>query len=412
MCLLNNSRAYHVEWFVTHEIQADVTVRIVDGRLDGVESGCARDAIDLGRVALISGLVNAHTHLEFSDLAAPIPTTGRFTDWIRSVVAHRRAHPSQAGRAISRGLQESLSSGTTTIGEIATAGWTSQDYAGGPLRSVVFQELLGLTPDRVAQQKELARSHATTGNALFVPGLSPHAPYSTHLELVREAVELAQQTGCPLAMHLAETRAEVEFLRDRTGEFREMLTDFGIWNNDPMRFGYRALEYLQILARAPRALIIHGNYLDDEELAYIASHPNMTLVYCPRTHAAFGHGSHPWRAAIDRGIRVALGTDSRASNPDLSLFAELQFLSASSTDLSQLELLQLGSTNGLLGLGIENNPAADFTLVRPNGTPIINPDRDLFARSNSVTGTMVNGHWMWADSQLVADAQLNILASK
>ena len=410
--MLNTSQAYHVEWFLTHQIQSDVTVRITDGRLAGVESGYARDAIDLGRVALISGLVNSHTHLEFSDLAVPIPTTGRFTDWIRSVVAHRRAHPSQVGHAITRGLQESLSSGTTMVGEIATIGWSPQDYAAAPLKSVVFQELLGLTPDRVAQQKDLAKSHLATGREVFVPGLSPHAPYSTHLHLVREAVELAGQTGGPLAMHLAETQAEVEFLRERTGEFREMLTDFGIWNDDPTRFGHRALDYLQILAKAPHALVIHGNYLDDEELAYIASHPNMTLVYCPRTHAAFGHGPHPWRAAIDMGIRVALGTDSRASNPDLSLFAELQHLAKSTAGYSHLKLLKLGSTNGLHALGIEDTGVANFTLVRPVQTPILDPDRDLFAPMNSVAGTMADGRWVWGDSQLLADARLNIPALK
>ena len=94
---MSDIQSYHVQWFVTRTAQFDVTVRIGDGRLLAVEPGRADDAIELGAVALVDGLVNAHTHLEFSGLKAPIPTTGRFTDWIRAVVAHRRAGPNSVG---------------------------------------------------------------------------------------------------------------------------------------------------------------------------------------------------------------------------------------------------------------------------------------------------------------------------
>ena len=91
------SRAYHVAWSVdVGSVRHDVTVRIGGGRLLEIVSGCAADAVELGRVAWIPGLVNAHTHLEFSLLAEPIPTTGRFTDWIRRVVAYRRDHADES----------------------------------------------------------------------------------------------------------------------------------------------------------------------------------------------------------------------------------------------------------------------------------------------------------------------------
>ena len=397
---MEDIQAYHVDWFVTREIHSDVTIRIRNGQLLSIEQGCSKDAVELCRVALVSGLVNAHTHLEFSDLTKPIPTMGRFTDWIRAVVAHRRANPGQIGRAIEFGLRESIAAGTTALGEIATVQWSSTDYSKVAMRGVVFQEILGLTLERVALQKEVARSHAIGTTPPFVNGISPHAPYSTHLELVHEAVALARQTGCPLAMHVAETSAELEFLESRTGEFREMLTEFGIWNDDPTRFGCTAMDYLQILAESPRSLIIHGNYLTEVELQFLASNPNMTLVYCPRTHAAFGHSEHPWRHARELGIRIALGTDSRASNPDLSLFAELQFLAKTYPDISHLELLELGSTNGRQALGIEDSTVADFTLIRANELPLSNPTSELFSPFNTVAGTMIRGDWVWQDAQL------------
>ncbi len=397
---MSDVSAYFVEWFVTREVRANVTVRFRDGKLLDVEPGRTSDAVELGSAALISGLVNAHTHLEFSGLDSPIPTTGRFTDWIRAVIACRHKRTSLAGDVLRSGIQESLESGTTVLGEIASSGWSTQDYSETDFRGVVFQEILGLSSDRIDQQKTLARAHSSRNPQFFGNGISPHAPYSTHLDLVRDAVTIAQQTGCPLAMHLAETQAEIELLANGTGEFREMLVELGLWRDDLFFPGQRPLDYLKLLSQAPRSLVVHGNYLDDEELAFLAANPQMTLVYCPRTHVAFGHTNHPWRRAKQLGARVALGTDSRASNPDLSLFAELQFVAAHNPDISHVALLQLGSSDGHSALGLEESNHANFTLVQMAGSLAPHPERDLFAASSRVCGTMIDGAWTWRDSSL------------
>lgn len=382
---------------MTRDVQTDVTVRIGHGKVLSVQAGCAPDAIELGNKALIDGLVNAHTHLEFSGLSQPLPITGSFTDWIQAVVSYRRSGACNVPAAIRQGLQESQESGTTFLGDIATAGWTWDDYANTSLRGTVFQELLGLLPERIEQQTQLARSHHGDDRVPFQPGISPHAPYSTHLKLVAEAVALAQQAGYPLAMHLAETEAELELLERHSGPFQQMLCSFGLWTDDPTRFAGRPIDYLRLLAQAPRSLIIHGNYLEDDQLSFMSGQPGMTLVYCPRTHAAFGHRSHPWRQARQLGVRVALGTDSRASNPDLSIFGELQHLAGNFPGESHVDLLQLGSRNGRLAFGIDEPDRADFTLIRLGDQAMCDPHRQLFVPSNRVCGTMINGTWCWRD---------------
>lgn len=401
-------QAYHVAWYVDGQsARRDVTVWIANGRLQGTEAGCATGAIDLGRVALIPGLVNAHTHLEFSLLPQPIPTAGRFTDWIRSVVSYRREHPTETGRAIRQGVAESIRSGTTLVGDIATTGWVGGDYQAAGFQGVVFQELLGLGDERVAMQCDLAHSIvAELGPDQQIKyGLSPHAPYSVHPRLLDAAVDIAGKASRPVAMHLAETPAEMELLAHGTGEFYEMLTSFGIWR-DGLFGGKRAADYLRRLAESPRALVVHGNYLDQGDLEFLAANPQMTLVYCPRTHAAFGHRDHPWRRLLALGGAVAIGTDSRASNPDLSLFAELQFLAAQNPDVSHLELLTLGSQAGRRALLGDSAPTgqADFCVVAGDGSTDLDPARNLFAAGNRVIGTMINGRWWYADGRLPVEA--------
>ena len=423
-------QTYCADWFIgPNGAVHDVSIAIGSGGLLDVQSSRQPNAIDLGEVAIVPGLVNAHTHLEFSLLDKPIPTTGRFTDWIRSVVKYRREHPGLVAEAIRAGIEESLRCGTTLIGDIATTGWSMEDYLEGSFSGVVFQELLGLTDERVASQLELARAstsitdHATTSGepgavrprtlrnrsgALRHPahqeqwrddislGLSPHAPYSVHPELFREVVALARRSSLPVAMHLAETEAELELLAEGTGEFREMLEEFGVWREGLFGGGKRPMEYLAALAEAPAPLIVHGNYLDDAELRFLAARPHMTLVYCPRTHAAFGHREHPWRRLRELGGSIAIGTDSQASNPDLSVFAELQFLAERHPDVSHLELLELATTHGrraLTGCDNEADQPANFTVIRLIDPRFRDPVRDLFAPENHVVGTMISGRW-------------------
>lgn len=397
-------QGYHVAWYVNGQtVQRDVTVWIAEGRLQGTEAGCATDAIELGRVALIPGLVNSHTHLEFSLLPQPIPTAGPFTDWIRSVVSYRREHPTETGRAIRQGVAEAIRSGTTLIGDIATTGWVGADYQAAGFQGVVFQELLGLGDERVAQQCDLARAIVDepppAGQIQY--GLSPHAPYSVHPRLLDAAVDIAGKACRPVAMHLAETPAEMELLTHGTGEFYEMLTSFGIWR-DGLFGGKRVADYPRRLAECPRALVVHGNYLEQQDLEFLAANPQMTLVYCPRTHAAFGHRDHPWRRLLALGGAVAIGTDSRASNPDLSLFAELQFLAAQHPDMSHLDLLTLGSQAGRRALLGETAPRgqADFCVVAGDEFTDLDPARSLFAAGNRVIGTMIKGDWRYADGRL------------
>ena len=156
------------------------------------------------------------------------------------------------------------------------------------------------------------------------------------------------------------------------------------------------MEFLQALTNCSQGWIIHGNYLDDSEIQFLAQNRNLTLVYCPRTHAAFGHSTHPWRRLLELGGNVAIGTDSRASNPDLSLFAELQFLSGQYPDMSHLDLLKLAC--------VRHSPPeeirADLCLVEWGSPENVDPTTCLFAAENSICGTMVQGRWCYLGERL------------
>ena len=313
---------------------------------------------DLGNVAILPGLVNAHTHLEFSDLAEPLGLPGEpLPAWIRRVVAGRRARPTGGTSGVAAGLSESIRAGTTTIGEIATGPWpaaTGPECTGPDASLAVFRELIGLAPDMVAARLEIARAHLDEPWAAqrHPPGAQPACAYSVHPDLVRGLADLARERGAPLAMHLAESPEELELLATGGGPFRTLLEELQAWAPGAIPLGARVLDYLRVLATAPRAVIVHGNYLAADEIEFLAANADrMSVVYCPRTHARFGHPRYPLAKLLAAGVPIALGTDSRASNPDLSLLTEMRFVARQHPEVASETILSMGTSNGARALG-------------------------------------------------------------
>jgi len=357
---------------------------------------------DLGNVAIVPGLVNAHTHLEFSNLSEPLGDPGiAMTDRVGEVMRFRRGARYDPRKAVAGGLRESVICGTALLGEIAQPDSPTSPFETAPPETTVFLELVAPTADRVDPAIDLAHRHLESAgrSAGWLPGLSPHAPYSVHPRLLRHAVGLSQHSRVPIALHLAESREEMELLGRGTGPFRDFLQRLGAWDPGAFPGGRRPLDYLAELAGAHRALVIHGNYLDDEEIAFLAERADrMAVVYCPRTHAYFGHAEYPLTKLLESGAAVALGTDSRASSPDLSVLAEMRFVARNCDSIRPDTVLQLGTILGARALGrdhvlgsLEPGKRADLAAVALPNRDAPDPHELLFDSELPVVATWHRG---------------------
>jgi cytosine/adenosine deaminase-related metal-dependent hydrolase len=296
--------------------------------------------------------------------------------------------------------------GVTTIGEIAipgtpdAPGWSPIIIQGVDADVTVFLELIGLGQDKVRGALSSARDHLSRQGHNWRPALSPHAPYSTDIRLIAEAAKLCARPGSPpLAIHLAESREELEFLKTGAGEFRRLLDDLRAWPEGGAAFGSRPLDYLQILAGADRVIVVHGNYLSDGEIDFLGRrHSRFTVVYCPRTHHFFRHDSYPLEKFLAAGINVALGTDSRASNTDLDLLAELRFVATAFPDIPPQTLIQFATQNGAFALGREANIGtltpgkdANLTIISGENIRFDDPHRAILDTNAQVQETIIQG---------------------
>ena len=357
---------YRAKWVcpVAQPIIENGIVICEDGKVRAVgdfNSHSCSTVFDLGEAGIVPGLVNAHTHLEFSNLSQPLgdPAAG-FTNWILDVISHRKTSVGSAqekASAIESGIAQSAAAGVLAIGEIASTPWNSEPYQSAydtfGMRGVVFHEQLGNNPlEAFAKKNEISAAVNKFDVRNCKSAISPHAPYSTAVTLFQTLVADATDSRTRVAMHLAETLEEIEFIETGTGPFAEMLNKLEI----PFQRQAGAInvgDYLRTLAQTD-ALIIHGNYLNVEELEFVAQHENLSIVFCPRTHAYFGHDEYPLRTMLDLKIKVAVGTDSRASNPDLDLFAELKHIAATQKTVSANEILTMATQSAAIALGFKN----------------------------------------------------------
>jgi cytosine/adenosine deaminase-related metal-dependent hydrolase len=173
------------------------------------------------------------------------------------------------------------------------------------------------------------------------------------------------------------------------------LRDLDVWAPDGLADDTD--HVLKLLNGLSPTLLVHGNYL-----APTASIPsNCSIVYCPRTHAAFGHAPHPFRQFLERGVRVALGTDSLASNPDLSILAEIRHLHRHHPDVPGEVLLRMATLSGAEALGwaddtgsLEAGKSADLVVVPLSHDAAGEPYQRLLDSSLPVTRVLCRGRWI------------------
>ena len=341
------------------------TITVRGDRIVAVEPhGSRTPDEDLGGATIIPGLVNAHTHLDLTGAAGlTAPVSGEsFPEWLRRVIAFRRTlSPERVEADIRAGLAESLRHGVTLLGDISAGGASRPVLKDAAIRSVVFWESIGTTLERfeAALHSAIREMSAHPNTPICRWGRSPHAPYTVH----KCGYERAARSPGISAVHLAESAEEMELLAQRTGPFVPFLRSLGVWEPDGLIRD--PAEFLRTHSEQ-KLLVVHGNYLHgDTPLT-----ANQSIAICPRTHAAFGHPPHPFREFQARGVNVAIGTDSLASNPDLDLLAEVRELHRRHPEVPADTLMQMATINGARALGfdgecgaLEPGKSADFVVL-------------------------------------------------
>jgi cytosine/adenosine deaminase-related metal-dependent hydrolase len=349
---------------------------------------------------LLPGLVNTHTHLELTgfDLGPP---DRDFAAWITRVRAIKETRDADGFAAAARlGLADCWAAGVTTVADTGDTGSVIRAMAESGASGIAYLEVFG--PHPAQAEESLAGLHTRVEESgRFAAGrvrlgVSPHAPYTVSGQLYSGVSEWARRERLPVAVHLAESRAESELLELGSGRFAEA------WGRReiplPGAGGRTPVEWLDrhgVLGTD--TLCIHVVQAGPDDLRTLARR-GCAVAHCPLSNAAHGHGVAPLAGFLSHGLRVGVGTDSVLSVGRLDLLAEARAaraLAGLDADAA-LALCTLGGA-GALGLSgeigsLEVGKWGDCVVLRPPGAPSRSPaERALESRREDVIATFLGG---------------------
>ena len=334
-------------------------VDVDDGRVVGVgnldtATPPGATVVEMGTTAILPALVNAHTHLELSGLRGAVPPASSMPEWVGRLLARRAEAGPPDTTAIRRAIGEARACGTGLFGDIGNTLASVPILVSAGVTARVFREVLAFPDTEAAPVVKAAVEEAlavATTRRVGV-GLAAHAPFSVgRAAFAALDAAIRMSFDGPRCIHLAESPDEREFLLTGRGAWRELLERVGRWDPGWVPPACGSVEYLDRVGwLGPGLIAVHGVQLTDEELALLAGR-DVTLVTCPRSNVWTGVGNPPIDRFIRSGVRLALGTDSLASAPDLNVFAELELMRRLAPSVPAHRLLACATVRGAEALG-------------------------------------------------------------
>ena len=270
-----------------------------------------------------------------------------------------------------------------------------------------FEEGLALTREFIRKWK---------GDALIVPAVAPHAPYTCTPKILKAATDLAVEFNVPVHIHLAETAGEVEGIRKESG--------------------MPVIPYMRKIGLLDAKVIAaHCVHIDEGEIRMLQS-SGAGVAHNPSSNLKLASGAAPVKRMMELNVNVGIGTDGPASNNDLDMFEEIRLTSFLAklktgypTSLSARDCIMMATRRGAKALhiadltgSIQPGKRADLILVDINTThnlPRFNRDPDatyaalVYAtKSTDVSDVMINGQWVMKNRDLkTVDEQMLVSES-
>jgi cytosine/adenosine deaminase-related metal-dependent hydrolase len=366
------------------------------------------DTLDLGGVILMPGLVNAHCHLDYTHMGGQFSPDRGFIDWLKLITTTKSQwNAAEYTASWIAGAQMLLRTGTTTVADIeAVPQLLPEVWNSTPLRVISLLEMIGITARRPPEKvlREVLDKISGLAHQRCSIGLSPHAPYSTVVELVRMASDAAKRGRWPVCTHVAESKAEFTMFTEAAGDMFDWLRRSGREMSDcGLGSPVRHLERCGLLRR--NLLATHVNYLARGDASLLAKR-GVTVVHCPRSHSFFRHDPFPLKRLSAAGVNICLGTDSlatvikpRKQSIELDMFAEMQVLAEKNPSIPARKILRMATMDGSRALGRQDSigsisPGAMADLIALKCTGKTNRVHEaVLEHSGPVFSSMINGEW-------------------
>lgn len=388
---------------------------------------------DFGMAALMPGLIDLHTHMEnsvFRGIVHDVP----YTTWVRAVVEKSaKMDVADWNDSAMLGCLEAISSGITCVADITTTGSAGRATHKLGMRSVIYREVGAMDQRRIDYAMRVAANDIDHWRDLcdadrMTIGIAPAAIYTCHPAVFTKVSEYARKENVPVAMHLAGSREEYQFVKRGSSPFavhtmgaKRGFVEIPPWlptGVSPVRYAlnWGAFESDNVLA-------IHCIHIDDDDIKKLKEY-DVAVASCPRCSAQLGMGLSPINEFVRAKLRFGFGTDSPAATDSIDMFTEmrlgmlLQRAVSFDTFIDSATLLEAATIGGARALkqdhligSLERGKRADIIAVDLSGshqTPTSDPVSALVNTSNGadVLMTMVEGNVLYEKNNWHVDADV------
>jgi cytosine/adenosine deaminase-related metal-dependent hydrolase len=359
-----------------------VLITTADGEIVNiVPADAAGEGISRLSGILSPGFVNCHCHLELSHMKGIIPENTGMVDFLVRVIQQRGFDAEIIKKAIEEAENSMLRNGIVAVGDICNTANTVEQKKAGRLLYHNFIETMGFIEGTATQRFEASRAVYDQFARLYrTPAESnsivPHAPYSVSGALFQLITRFPGNHL--LSIHSQESSAEREFIEKGVGDFHRLYQALGI----DISF-YKPTQQPSVAAWLPNFLptqsliLVHNTNTNKTDLEYIASGEmsiaNLYFCVCANANEYIGNPLPDINLLRIYNAAIVVGTDSLASNHQLSVLAELQTINRHYPHLEKRELLQWATLNGAKALELNDTVGSFETGKRP-GVLVVKED--------------------------------------
>lgn len=392
------------------------------------------EVTDFGMAALMPGFVDVHTRLEKSVLRGLVADQP-YAKWILSVIekSTRLELADWYDSAIVGGL-DALASGITTIGDITSTGAALKASLALGMRSVIYREVGAMDKMRIDYAIHSARKdiekwrHMAEGSRSRI-GIAPAAVYAIHPQIFGRVAELATAEDLPVAIRLASSLEEYNFVMYGSSMFAVDNMDVetrGYVEIPPwLPFGVTPVRYALNWGAfdTDNVMVVNPVYVDEDDIKKMVE-KDVAIATCPRANAQLGMGVAPLSEFMQAGMRIGLGTDSPAATESTDMLSEMRtgLLLHRARDtrrfLDAATLLELATIGGARALKMEDEigsleigKQADIIAIdlsSSHQSPEVNPMSTVVntCSVSDILMTMVGGHVLYEKDHWHVDVEV------
>lgn len=346
----------------------------------------AGDNIQQLQGLLTPGFINCHCHLELSHMKGMIPEHTGLVDFILHILQLRHSSEADILEAIANAEAAMKVNGIVAVGDISNNALTLSQKLKGNLQYHNFIEVSGFSP-AIAQQRfdtALAVYQAFKTHFPDSTVMVPHAPYSVSPQLFQLIDGVTAQHIS--SIHNQETKDENAFFLTGEGLFNKLYQAIG---SDITAFfkpsKQNSLQTVIPQIQSPKKLLlVHDTFTSQADIDFLQQQvQDYIFCLCANANQYIENLLPPINLFRQNNCNIVLGTDSLASNHQLSILSEMQTIAQHFPEILMAELLSWATLNGAKALNMDGKLGSFSTGKQPSIVLIDNINHYGFITSNS-----------------------------